>query len=93
MNDFPTKGPLLAPTTVPVEPDAHGQAALLLAESILHVLVETKSLSVEEALSVIKTSCEVKVQVAERAGESDRRMKESLGLLRAMFSSFEGYPR
>ena len=48
------------------EPDAHGQAALLLAESILHALVETNTLSADQALSVIDTTCEVKVEVAER---------------------------
>lgn len=76
-------------TIVPqLEPDAHGQAALLLAESILHALVETSTLSLAEALSVIQTTCEVKVEVAEREGESSRRMHESLSLLRAMSKSF-----
>lgn len=73
------------------EPDAHGQAALLLAESILHSLVETNTLSLATALSVIKTTCEVKVEVAERAGESDRRMKQSLKLLHDMSESFKTY--
>lgn len=71
-----------------VEPDAHGQAALLLAESILHALVETNILTVEGALSVIETTCEVKVEVAEEAGESAGRMQESLQLLRAISQSF-----
>ncbi len=71
-----------------MEPDAHGQAALLLAESILHALVETGALSLTEAISVIETTCEVKVEVAEREGESSRRMHESLSLLLAMANSF-----
>lgn len=70
------------------EPDAHGQAALLLAESILHALVEARTLSLDEALSVIATTCEVKVEVAELAGESSRRMNQSLELLRAISASF-----
>lgn len=73
------------------EPDAHGQAALLLAESILHALVETNTLSRAAALSVIATTCEVKREVAERAGESNRRMMESLNLLRDISKSFEAY--
>lgn len=71
-----------------LEPDAHGQAALLLAESILHALVETKTLTIDAALSVIQTTCEVKVEVAEQAGESNGRMQESLVLLRAIAASF-----
>ena len=77
-----------APSAGPVEPDAHGQAALLLAESILHALVETETLTVEGALSVIETTCEVKVEVAEQAGESRGRMQESLALLKAIAASF-----
>ncbi|GGB72341.1 hypothetical protein [Blastomonas aquatica] len=71
-----------------IEPDAHGQAALLLAESILHALVETRTLSIDAALSVIKTTCEVKREVAESTGESDGRMKESLALLQAISATF-----
>ncbi|WP_017669993.1 hypothetical protein [Blastomonas sp. AAP53] len=70
------------------EPDAHGQAALLLAESILHALVETETLTAQGALSVIETTCEVKVEVAHLAGESNGRMEESLALLQAIAASF-----
>lgn len=75
------------PDIAPYEPDAHGQAALLLAESILHALVETRTLSLEQALSVIQTTCEVKIEVAENTGESNGRMQESLELLRAISAS------
>ncbi|MDZ4138037.1 hypothetical protein ABIE62_002745 [Porphyrobacter sp. MBR-155] len=85
MNHYPPKSENAAQRQ---EPDAHGQAALLLAESILHALVETKTLSLAAALSVIQTTCEVKIEVAERAGESSTRMHESLGLLMAMSKSF-----
>lgn len=71
------------------EPDAHGQAALLLAESILHALVETHTLTTAEAISVIDSTCMVKVEVAERAGESSKRMNESLTLLRRILNSFK----
>jgi hypothetical protein len=74
------------------EPDAHGQAALLLAESILHGLVEAEALSRAAALSVIATACEVKFQVAQQAGESNRRMTESLELLHLISKSFDAYP-
>jgi hypothetical protein len=72
-----------------LEPDAHGQAALLLAESILHALVETRTLSSAEAISVIDTTCSVKTEVAERAGESSKRMNESLALLKKILDSFK----
>lgn len=85
MNDIPSQSESAA---LREEPDAHGQAALLLAESILHALVETKTLSLAAAISVIQTTCEVKIEVAEREGESSRRMHESLALLLTMLKSF-----
>ena len=88
MNDVIIADTLIAPPAALPEPDAHGQAALLLAESILHALVETKTLSVEEALSVIDTTCEVKIEVAENSGESNKRMRESLRLLQSISASF-----
>lgn len=77
-----------APATT-LEPDAHGQAALLLTESLLHMLVERNVLTNTEAVEVVQTSAEVKVEVATAAGESSKRMHESLTLLNKMQSSFE----
>lgn len=63
------------------EPDAHGQAALLLAESILHSLIERDVLTSPQAAAVVESAAEVKVEVAMLAGESRKRMEESLALL------------
>ena len=71
------------------EPDAHGQAALLLTESLIHALVDKGQLSVADALEVIETAADVKVEVATAAGESKTRMNESLVLLGKMRASFE----
>jgi hypothetical protein len=88
MNHDPVDAVPRNPDTAPLEPDAHGQAALLLAESILHALVETRTLTLNMALSAIQTTCEVKREVAELSGESNGRMNESLDLLKAIASSF-----
>lgn len=72
----------------PTEPDAHGQAALMLAESILHALVEEGVLSPDQVASVLRTACEVKTEIATAAGESSRRMHESLALVRSVATSF-----
>jgi hypothetical protein len=78
----------LRPSAV-VEPDAHGQAALLLTESLIHTLVENSTLTNVEAVELIRIAAEVKVEVATAAHESDGRMQESLALLSKMASSFE----
>ncbi|MEN2786757.1 hypothetical protein ACFOKI_01340 [Sphingomonas qilianensis] len=98
MNDASLQGGLLAAVPTLLEPDAYGQAALLLAESILHALVEIKTLTPDEALSVIDTACDVKIELAADSGESSRRMRESLGLLQAIAATFShdvdgGQPR
>ena len=72
-----------------VEPDAHGQAALLLTESLLHMLVENGRLTNAQAVDVVHTAAVVKIEVAEAAGESRGRMLESLALLARMEDSFQ----
>ncbi len=72
-----------------VEPDAHGQAALLLTESLIHMLVERGAITNTQAVEVVQTAAEVKVEVATSAGESAKRIKESLALLERMQSSLE----
>jgi hypothetical protein len=71
------------------EPDAHGQAALLLTESLIHTLVENSAITNVQAIDLIRIAAEVKVEVATAAHESKGRMQESLALLSKMASSFE----
>lgn len=66
------------------EPDAHGQAALLLVESVLHALVDTKTLTLDQAIDAVQIASDVKVELADEIGESETRMRESLALLSAI---------
>ena len=47
------------------KPDPHGQVALLLCESLLHVLIEQRVISREAALSAVESVLEVTVDAAE----------------------------
>jgi hypothetical protein len=69
------------------EPDAHGQAALLLAESTLHALVAAGKLSTRDCVEAVELAKEIKVEVATETGESSKRMGESLALLTAIADS------
>lgn len=71
------------------EPDAHGQAALILVESILHTLIETKTFTRSQALLAVQTASEVKIDVAAEIGESTGRMEQSLALLASIAQSLE----
>lgn len=68
-------------------PDAHGQAAMLLVESLLHSLVAQSVISVGDALEIVDTAAEVKEGVAEEMGDSPANMQKSLSLLAAIHAS------
>lgn len=67
--------------------DGHGEAALLLAESILHCLLENSVLSLADALSVVRTAVEVKLELALENGVSEQHAQASLTLLNRIAES------
>jgi hypothetical protein len=71
------------------EPDAHGQAAMLLFESLIHGLIARSVISVVEAVEIVETAAEVKLEVAELWGDSHATMQQSLGLLEAISASLK----
>lgn len=77
------------PAPPPREPDAHGQAALLLAESTLHALLEAKLLSRADVVEAVRTAAAVKIELADAEGESAATMQRSLFLLERIEQSFE----
>ena len=72
------------------EPDAHGQAAMLLVESLIHGLVERSVISAEEAVEIVETAAEVKAEVAADLGDSPETMRGSLALLESISRSLKG---
>lgn len=83
--DIPSVG--FHPVVPSAEPDAHGQAALLLAESILHALVEAGLITNTGAIETVRLAAEVKYEVATVARESEGRMRQSLELLARLQAS------
>lgn len=69
------------------EPDAHGQAAMLLVESLIHALVARSALTVAEAIEVVDVAAEVKAESGEELGDTPTTLKRSLALLRAISAS------
>lgn len=70
-------------------PDAHGQAALVLAESLIHVLIERKVLTVADSMDVLETAMEVQSDVAIAADGHGPRMWLSHALLSSMATSLK----
>ncbi|HZG45696.1 MAG TPA: hypothetical protein VEZ41_05450 [Allosphingosinicella sp.] len=75
------------PVARPPEPDAHGQAAMLLVESLIHGLVERSVISVADAIGIVEAAAEVKVEVAAELGDSPNTMRRSLEMLGAIGES------
>jgi hypothetical protein len=71
---YPAAGPT-------AEPDAHGQAAILLVESLIYGLVERSIISTSDAIGIVEAAAEVKVDMATDIGESPQTMLRSLNLL------------
>ena len=68
-------------------PDAFGEAALLLAESTLHVLVEAGVLTPDQALDAVRTAVCVKAEAAEGEKGPDTTDGQSLRMLRRIEGS------
>lgn len=65
---------------LPAAQPEHGQAALLITESLLHVLVERSILSVEDVVSALQTAIEVKADLSS-SGEPKGPANASLDLI------------
>lgn len=70
-------------------PDAHGQAALLIVESILHGLREKGLLDIDDVLNITQTAAEVKEQVVEDRQEPATIGKQSIELIRKIERSLK----
>lgn len=70
-----------------IGPDAHGQAALLLVESLIHGLIARSALTVEEAIEIIEIAAEVKRDVGVAWGDSPDTLKKSISLLGSISAS------
>jgi hypothetical protein len=69
------------------QPDACGQAALLLVESLIHSLIAKSLLSVEEAVEVVDVAVDVNLEIANDLGDTAATLQKSLTLLRAISTS------
>ena len=70
-------------------PDSHGQAAMLLVESLIHGLIAKSVINTEEAVDIVNTAAEVKEEIAASLGDSAATMQKSLALLEAISASLK----
>ena len=68
----------------PHGPDAHGQAAMLLVESLIHGLIARDVIAVADAVEIVEVATEVKADIGGDLGDSPANLRKSLGLLNAL---------
>jgi hypothetical protein len=71
-------------------PEAQGQAALLLVESLIHCLIDNGALTRAQAMEAIEDAAEVKVDNAGEGKEPGETLRKSIALLRQIQISIEG---
>ena len=69
------------------EPDAHGQAAMLLVESLLHGLIKRGVIGVADAVEIVDVAIEVKSDIGPELGDSPATLQKSIALLQAISTS------
>ena len=72
-------------------PDAQGQAALLLIESLIHSLLDNGALTKDQAIEALDSAMQVKEESADEGKEPARIMQKSLALLQSMRLSVEAH--
>jgi hypothetical protein len=68
-------------------PDAHGQAAMFLVESLIHALIARSVISVEDAIEIVDAAAEVRIDSAAELGDTPAALEKSLALLSAISTS------
>lgn len=70
-------------------PDPHGQAALLLVESLIHGLLSRSVISVTEAVEIVETAVEVNTEIAAEQAVPHVTTDKSLAMLVAISASLQ----
>lgn len=76
-----------APADPPAGHDAHGRAALLLTESLIHGLTARSVVSVAEAVAIIEIALDAQIAISAAAVESTPGMRKAATLLSALAAS------
>jgi len=73
----------------PDRPDSHGEAALLLAESMLHGLVARAVVPVTEAIEMVEIAMDARVEIADAGADASRGGRDAFDLLAEIKLSLE----
>lgn len=69
------------------EVDAHGHAAMLLVESLIHGLIATSTISVAQAVEIVDIASDVTIEMAAGHSKAPDHLGKSLTLLQSISTS------
>jgi len=72
------------------ERDAHGEAAMLLVESLIHGLIDQSVISVSEAIEIVDAAADVQAEIVIDRGDPPA-LSSSLTMLNSICSSLRQY--
>lgn len=87
-SDLPNDGSIRTKASMR-EPDAYGQAAMLLVESLIHGLIARSVITVADAVEIVDVAAEVTDEIADDLGDSPGASRRSLSLLRSISDSLK----
>ena len=76
-------------SVMPPSSEAHGHAALLLVESLIHGLCEKSTLTTDEAVEIVERAVNVQADQAEAADGAGAPMWQSHALLSSIATSLK----
>ena len=68
-------------------PDARGQAAILLVESLIHALIARSVISIDDAVEIVSVAAEVQREVIDEASDPRATQDKALDLLQGIQAS------
>ncbi|OAN67106.1 hypothetical protein [Sphingomonas sp. TDK1] len=68
-------------------PDAHGEAAILLVESLLHGLIARSVISLADAVEIVEAAADAKEEIAFELGANATTRQTSIALLDSIRAS------
>jgi hypothetical protein len=71
------------------EPEAQGQAALLLVESLIHGLIARSVISVRDAVDIVGIACDANENISDELQQVRSVARHSLSLLESVKTSLE----
>jgi hypothetical protein len=73
----------------PRTPEGHGQAAILLVESLIHGLIARSVIDVADAVEILSVAADVKEELALDSGQPPAALDGPLHILNAIKASLE----